>query len=273
MKEVFYNIPRSSKTALITDLHNTAFVPVIDSLKHNFPEIICIAGDIVRGRKTEGNKSLFEVQENIVPFLKSCVKIAPTFMSLGNHEQHFDSQDASLVSSTGVTLLDNSFTEITLEGRKMVIGGLTSATCTEYRQAVEALPPEVRNSGRYPAVEVSISSEAKPETNWLEQFAQQEGYKILLSHHPEYFPLIPKEVDLFLSGHAHGGQIRVYNPFRREWVGVIAHGQGYWPKWTKGVYENGRLVVSAGLSNTFLVPRLFNQTEIVYIGDGEKAKG
>jgi predicted MPP superfamily phosphohydrolase len=113
------------------------------------------------------------------------------------------------------------------------------------------------------------------------------GYRILLCHHPEYRDRylrklsaqsdgrgVPSagrndqaenlDIDLILSGHAHGGQWRLYNPFKRQWIGVFAPGQGLWPRWTKGVYE-GRLVVSAGLSNTVSVPRLFNPTEIVYI--------
>ena len=87
---------------------------------------------------------------------------------------------------------------------------------------------------------------------------------ILLSHHPEYYSIIPASVDLILSGHAHGGQIRMYNPFKREWFGLWSPGQGWWPKWTRGVYE-GRLVVSAGLSNTTWIPRIGNPTEIVYL--------
>jgi predicted MPP superfamily phosphohydrolase len=62
-----------------------------------------------------------------------------------------------------------------------------------------------------------------------------------------------------LSGHAHGGQIRLFNR------GLFAPGQGWWPKWTKGVYDHC-LVVSTGLSNTASpIPRLFNPTEIVYV--------
>jgi predicted MPP superfamily phosphohydrolase len=105
---------------------------------------------------------------------------------------------------------------------------------------------------------------ALPDTTWLTAFSATPGYHILLCHHPEYFPRIPESIELVLSGHAHGGQWRLYNPFKRQWIGVFAPGQGLWPRWTKGVYE-GRLVVSAGLSNTVSVPRLFNPTEIVYI--------
>ena len=97
----------------------------------------------------------------------------------------------------------------------------------------------------------------------MAEYASVDGYHILLSHHPEYYPLVSDKVQLMLSGHAHGGQIRF---FKR---GLYAPGQGWLPKWTKGVYDN-RLVVSAGLSNTASpIPRLFNPTEIVYAAFNE----
>ena len=93
---------------------------------------------------------------------------------------------------------------------------------------------------------------------------KQPGYKILLSHHPEYWTFLKRRsVDLVLSGHAHGGQIRLFGH------GLFAPGQGWWPELTSGVHD-GRLVISRGLSNTAaLVPRLFNPTEIVCLLPGE----
>ena len=107
----------------------------------------------------------------------------------------------------------------------MILAGLTSGYVTDYRAFRTTQPAEPR----YPRQE-SISgigsavaaSRHKPETAWLEQFAATDPSltHILMSHHPEYFPLVPKEIDLILSGHAHGGQLRMYNPFKREWLGL-----------------------------------------------------
>ena len=80
----------------------------------------------------------------------------------------------------------------------------------------------------------------------------------------EYFPLIPDSVNLVLRGHIHNAQIAYYSFRRHRWQGLWAPGQGWLPKYTKGVYE-GRLVVSAGLSNTARVPRICNPTEVVYL--------
>ena len=214
----------------------------------------------------------------------------------------------------------------THDNKPVIIGGLTSGHVLEYRKFIEELkavadgtlspgethllspsvtPQEarerllsaypkrhpsdfqkpdrkaVRGAGRHDHDHRSF-----PSVSWLERFSRLSGYKVLLSHHPEYYDLIdsvhvdpeaPAEpttpaapvaqeaptapslpaVDLLLCGHTHGGQWRLFNR------GLFAPGQGSFPKYSKGVY--GRMVISAGLTNTTWVPRINNPTEIVYI--------
>ena len=103
-----------------------------------------------------------------------------------------------------------------------------------------------------------------PETGWLRDFADADGYHILLMHHPEYISKVPASVELTLSGHAHGGQWRFYDMHTKQWRGVYAPDQGQLPKLTSGIVD-GRLIISRGLSNPAFVPRLNNDTEIIYI--------
>ena len=100
----------------------------------------------------------------------------------------------------------------------------------------------------------------KPDISFILEFEKVSGFKILLSHHPEYYvPLLKdKDIDLIISGHAHGGQIRIGNQ------GLFAPGQGLFPKYTSGIHD-GKLVVSRGISGTELFPRINNKPEIVYI--------
>ncbi len=212
-------------------------------------------------------------QENVLPFLQSCAAIAPTFLALGNHEWMLDDADLAAISSTGVAILDNCWVERVVDDRKVVIGGLTSSYVTDYRRFLSSLPVSVRASTRYPKKETSeglkglrTASERVPDTAWLGDFAvaSPDAFHVVISHHPEYFPLIPASVNLVLSGHTHNGQIAYYSFRRHRWQGLWAPGQGWLPKYTKGVYE-GRLVVSAGLSNTARVPRICNPTEVVYL--------
>ncbi len=205
--------------------------------------------------------SPLETQTNVLPFLSGCSSIAPTFMSLGNHEWMVDQEDLDLLRETGVTVLDNEWKSISVDGKEVILGGLTSGYVTDYRRFKE----KAHSSDRYPRQE-SISGigsaiharDHKPETEWLSAFAAQPGFRVVMSHHPEYLPLIPASVNLILSGHAHGGQWRIFRH------GLWSPGQGWWPEYTKGVYEE-RLVVSAGLSNTTWIPRIWNPIEVIYL--------
>ena len=262
MVETVYHIPGAPRLALLADLHGRPYSHILSSLAAHKLSLICLAGDFIYGTWPEGGVSPLDTQENVLPFFCACSAIAPTYLSLGNHEQMLDEEDLQAITDTGVTVLDNTYTTITVDGETVVIGGLTSAYVTDYRRAVEGIRTA---NNRYPKNEsieglkgLQTAYQRVPETAWMEDYAAAPGYHILLSHQPEYFPLVPHTIELILSGHAHGGQWRLLGR------GVFAPGQSWLPRWTKGVYE-GRLVVSAGLSNTTWVPRLFNPTEVVYI--------
>lgn len=285
MKESIYAMDVPVTIALLGDMHGEPYGQVVGSLRENRPGIIAVAGDIVYGHQPKEDVSPLVSQANILPFLTEIARIAPTFLSLGNHEWMLDEEDLEQIRGTGVTVLDNSW--VMYNG--LVIGGLTSAVVLRYRRyRRECQQNHPQNSGRYPepaeqtagdGVRVRKSGQddneiqacdntpkpsKKPDLSWLPAFLEAEGCHVLLNHHPEYYPLLPRGIELVLSCHAHGGQWRFFNPFRFRTQGLYAPGQGLFPKWTRGVYDN-RLVVSAGLANTTRIPRLFNPTEVVYI--------
>ncbi len=249
MVESLYVIPGAPRMALLSDLHGRPYQEVVSAVRRFAPEMICITGDLITGILPVDEISPLVSQPYVLPFLEKCAEIAPAFVSLGNHEQVLDGADIREIGRTGVTVLDNAW----VRRDRWVVGGLTSACVTEWRRARPA-----DSALRYPKVQ-HIQRAKVPETSWLEDFAKEEGFHILLSHHPEYFPLVPEGVELMLSGHAHGGQIRLFGR------GLFAPGQGWLPKMTKGKYHD-RLIVSAGLSNTASpIPRLFNPTEVVFV--------
>lgn len=258
MVETQYMIPGAPHLALIADLHGRPYKSVEDSLRRHKPDLICIVGDILYGTHPKDDRSPLDTQENVLPFLKACVCLAPSFLSLGNHEWMLDEEDLQRIRDCGITVLDNDFKVITINGSQIVIGGLTSAYCLAYRRFLRGLTADER-AERYPKKECGGSENIAPDTEWLTEFSDAGGWHILLSHHPEYWPLIARQpIELCLSAHAHGGQWRFFNH------GIFAPGQGFWPKFTSGIYY-GRLVVSRGLSNTAKVPRLLNPLELVYI--------
>lgn len=263
MVESFYTVPGAPYLALLSDLHNRDYRPAEKSLLKRRPELICVAGDLIYGTMPEDDESPLHTQPNALALLRACVAIAPTFVSLGNHEGMLDQEDLDEMSSTGAVVLDNTW----IEHKGLVVGGLTSGHVMSHRRHLENLTQEERSAKRYlkgrrmagkVKTPAELLMERVPDDDWLLSYASVPGYHILLSHHPEYRRLVPKDVELMLSGHAHGGQWRVFGH------GVFSPGQGVWPKLTKGVYD-GRLVVSAGLSNTAPVPRFFNPVEVVYV--------
>ena len=82
-----------------------------------------------------------------------------------------------------------------------------------------------------------------------------------MCHHPEYYPRYVRQadIDLTVSGHAHGGQICLFGQ------GLYAPGQWLFPKYTAGFYDGQRLLVSRGLTNSTWVPRLWNPCELVLL--------
>ena len=254
MQETFYTLPgpRDLRLALAADLHDHPGDEALASLRRWRPDLICIAGDFVLGRAPREGWKL-EQSPHTMAFLRACAGIAPCFVSLGNHEWMLAPGDLELLRGTGVTLLDNEWTQ--WEGLR--IGGLSSGRIGHYRAYRAAFPAE-----RYPYARnlKRLGARTEPETAWLRDYAARPGYKLLLCHHPEYWPRYVRDlpVDLTLSGHAHGGQIRLFGQ------GLFAPGQGLFPRYTSGVHE-GRLVISRGLANTTRVPRIFNPTELVCV--------
>ena len=257
MQKTEYEIPSpvNCTIALVTDLHEYDPESVLEILREVKPDVIAVAGDTLerhhRGENLDkGDRSLAsrlicagiqaaekwggllhlesqEVEtENAYRFFREAGKIAPVALSRGNHELYLTTEDRAVMAEAGVTLLDNESTEI----GGILLGGLTS------RQVTGAL-----------------------DTAFLEAFSASQKYKVLLCHHPEYYPQLSQyPIDMILSGHCHGGQICVFGR------GIFAPGQGLLPKYHHGVYH-GHLVVSAGCANTAPIPRWGNEPEVVIV--------
>ncbi len=267
MKETVYFLPAHERAsiAFLADTHNIDPYSIVASLKAHHLDIITISGDILIGRRPVNDELIVKTQDNVLPLISNCVSIAPTFISLGNHEWMICPEDIVTLESTGAVVLDNRFISHTVNGMRIWVGGLTSAIVTNFQQFRE------KEGGRYPyRPRRSHPSHLDTNSRWIPDFEKQDGYKVLLCHHPEYWSLrepwlSEKQIDLVLSGHAHGGQIRLFGR------GLFAPDQGWMPEYTSGVYkgDHGSMVVSRGLSNTASpIPRLFNDPEIVYVEVG-----
>lgn len=256
-------MPERMRFAVLPDFHDGDPEVVLDIMRNDVPDAILIPGDLVNGYFPEGDGLIIEDRQNIVPFLESCARIAPTFLSIGNHECLFCDEDLDVIRAAGITVLDNEWTEFAMRDGSVLIGGLTSAYAISYRRFRVTIPDE-----RYPFRRRPKDILKRPTiSGWLDDFEKQDGYKILLSHHPEYWamrePMLrDRKIDLVLSGHAHGGQWQILGH------GILAPGQGFFPRFTHGVHygPHGRMIVSRGLHNPFrYIPRWGNPCEAVYV--------
>ena len=222
------NTGNSNRFVFVSDLHGYNNGKILFEIDNISPDCVLVGGDMVHNDKN---------YKDGIEFLRLCAEKYPTYCVIGNHEMKLSCDVEDMIRHSGAILLNDEFTEV--GGIK--IGGLK----TGYRKG--------EKQGR-------TMHTPRPNVEWAEKFAGESGCKILLSHHPEYYPEYLKDldIDLILSGHAHGGQWRIFGK------GIFAPGQGFFPKYTSGLYH-GRLLVSRGLSNNTLVPRIFNKRQIVII--------
>ena len=287
-------VKNSLRIALAADLHDRPGGEVLKRLKQEQPDLILAAGDIME-RCTEGesqytkaemdawqglrkkNKIASGAMKTVMKigysmhekhefsegsvFLKKASEIAPVFYSPGNHEWYFTKEDQKVFSENRIFLLENedicwNLVEKCLvseqeRGHNSKTGNVMKNGCNT---GIENVPEKIIRIG---------GLATRYDLDWLHAYASKPGYKILICHHPEYYRRYIKDTewdtfDLIVSGHVHGGQWRIGR------YGVLAPGQGLFPKYCYGCYDK-KLIVSAGLSNTARIPRFGNPTELVMI--------
>ena len=230
------------RIAHISDLHNAEFIKgnekLISMLRDASPDIIAITGDIIDSRRTDVDIS-FE-------FVQQALEIAPCYYVTGNHEARVTDEYAALkerMAQVGVIILENDSISLECEGAFIEILGLEDPTF---------------------AVSGTADMEAEAVARELGQLATgDDKFILLLSHRPEFFDVYAEnDIDLVLSGHAHGGQFVL--PFVG---GFIAPGQGFFPEYDSGLFrkDGTTMFVSRGIGNSIISLRINNRPEIILI--------
>lgn len=226
------------RIALISDVHDARFGEnnrrLIELIEKEKPDVIAITGDLVDSNRTD-----IDAAEDLVRRLNA---IAPCYYVTGNHEAYIKEYPVleQKLLSAEVIVLHNESAEITRNGETVRVAGLEDPAFSD----------------------ISLSAESILGAR-LKSMDLTDDYCILLSHRPEAFPAyVSENVDLVLSGHAHGGQFRL--PFIG---GLVAPGQGLFPKYDAGQYEEGRtvMIVSRGIGNSIIPVRFNNRPEIVMV--------
>lgn len=227
------------KIAHISDFHNAEFgeknSKIIDILKNQNPDIIAVTGDLV-----DSNHTNIDIA---VSFMKQAVKIAPCFYVTGNHEawtEQYDELESKLIEC-GVNVLHDTYFYLEKNSTKIKLVGIDDPSFTKGYELTEESIIETK----------------------LKEFELEDSYTILLSHRPEYFKTyVNSNIDLVLTGHAHGGQFRL--PFIG---GLVAPNQGLFPKYDSGLFteNNTNMVVSRGIGNSIIPVRINNRPEVIII--------
>lgn len=209
----------------ISDLHNRAYgkdgLDMIRAIQGLSFDCIVITGDLL-------DRHLPEKRENGYRFARETAKLGKAYFVQGNHEWRIGEwqEIQAELNLRGVRVLNNEKVTFSRDGARLDLIGIREKTGVEEIQAL--VSPDVCS--------------------------------VLLAHHPERIQeYAGTEVDLVLSGHAHGGQVRLFGH------GLYSPDQGVLPRYTSGVYTSGKtkLYVSRGAGNhSFLPPRILNRPEI-----------
>ena len=233
------------KAVCITDLHSREFgkdnARLMEQIRAQEPDVIFTLGDLISRDASDA-----EV-ERMGRFYQALTEIAPVYASFGNHEEDYMKRTGTdlrpLIRDAGAVLLDETCEDVTIAGNEICLGG-----------TLGHLYPFGRTLEEY---------YSSPEYRLMTQMQDSELPTFVLSHRPDtiifVFAYNDWDIDLFLSGHTHGGVIRV--PFVG---GLYAPMQGFFPEFDRGYFPIGktRLLISGGLAGYEFVPRIFNRPEI-----------
>ena len=229
------------KIVQISDLHDAQIgennEKLIAMTAETEPDCIVLTGDFVDSSRFHPELSLSVAE--------SLVKIAPVYYVSGNHEAILPDADYQALTDglrgLGVCVLEDESAELTRDGQSIRLIGLTDI-------------------GFHPG---TLEEKKDALRTALSALLPEDEFSVTLAHRPELMDVYTEcGAPLVLSGHAHGGQIRLPGI-----GGLIAPGQGLFPKYTEGKYEeNGTtLVVSRGIGNSVLPLRVNDRPQIVVV--------
>jgi predicted MPP superfamily phosphohydrolase len=220
------------RVAELSDLHGRSFgknnVRLLRTLQKARPDMICICGDLF-DEKTD--LTMLE------PLLTGLTDIAPVYYVTGNHEWQVKNLREILqkMRAWGVTVLENEGRVLSRGGAEMVVAGVHDPCGPYDMKTPAALVRELRS-------------------------AQGNDFILMLSHRNDELAMWSQlGVQLVLSGHCHGGVVRL--PFVG---GVFGTRRELFPEYDAGVYrqDGTTLFVSRGLGYTNVHFRLFNRPHV-----------
>ena len=234
----------------LSDLHSVQYGEenriLLEKVSQQDPDAIFVLGDMLNLDADD------EEVDQFLRFMENLKKIAPVFFSFGNHEMDYMHSGGKnlyhLLQDRDITVLLDRYVNTKIGSNQVHIGGsLGHYYGYHWSKKTKNNPPDY-------AMEESIGKSVRP--------------AIVLLHMPETI-LLDSAVkhwtgDLYLSGHTHGGVIRIPGI-----GGLFAPTQGLFPKYDQGQFlvyhKRFPLIITSGLSGYNYVPRIFNLPEICVV--------
>lgn len=237
----FKNLPPEFdglRIAHISDLHSESTAHLAREITDREPDIIAVTGDIIHDDDRPLAGMLF--------FFEQLTKIAPVYAVSGNHDLRNSGLHAFLheLCAKGVHFLDDRTEKLTRGDAEIALCGLRD--------------PYVKAPG---VIKKNLSRSVRTLPDY-------DGFKILLFHRANQFDKLKAlGFDLILTGHMHGGQVRIPGgggvlPPKSS---LLESERGvFFPKYCNGIYRsNGTtMLVNRGIGNPMPIPRLFNRPEL-----------
>lgn len=237
---------RGKRFVFLSDLHNKEFGPgnhrLVEAVRAAKPDAVFIGGDMMIAKGERDISVALSLLERLVEF-------CPVYYGDGNHESRMKEETAvygdlyrdyvRAAKDMGVVWLSDAFVSL---DQDFALYGLD-------------LPKELYRPG-YPAMEPGFVKKKLGEP-------APEKFTILLAHSPMFFPQYASwGADLTLSGHFHGGTIRL--PLLG---GVMTPQYQFFYPWCAGIFEkSGRnMIVSRGLGTHSINIRLGDKPQVVVV--------
>lgn len=227
------------RLAVVTDFHSSDNADdVVAMVASCAPDAVLLVGDLfdddTANRPTERTLSL----------MRQLSALYPCYYVSGNHEAWTGEMDAlyQQTEEAGVTVLRMSSGVLTVRGQRIALCGIPD-------------PYEMVFSG---------APDTEEQLRQALEDVDSADFTVLLAHRPELLAKYAQfPVDLVVSGHAHGGQVRIPGVLN----GLYAPNQGWFPKLAGGAYtqDGTTLIVSRGLAVRTRLPRIFNRPEVVLV--------
>ena len=242
-------IRKPLRAVVLADLHNKKYgrdnAILLEAIRAAKPDLILVAGDLLTARP--GAKL-----DTALQLLEKLTAEYPVYYGNGNHEHRLKLYPD--VYGDMAKRYDEGLKRL---GVKLLVNA--HVTLPEYGLAIYGSEIDKHYYERFRVPPM--------EEGYLESVlgkADKSVYGILIAHNPDYFPNYALwGADLVLSGHVHGGIVRI--PFWGK--GVASPNIRLFPKYDGGKFEESGsvMLVSRGLGMHTIPFRLFNPGELLVL--------